>query len=143
MIDPTPAGRSTTMITSTTPTVNMYDVVIEYLRSLNVSYTLTDYGIKVTLDNAVIEMYIYNSTWMLHAIITARNDLSSDMYVKEINDIYGTTLITYDKQRIKISIKMKLSGNTVYDYAVPLIAIARAVELIGKPLNNLLPPSLW
>jgi hypothetical protein len=144
MIDPTPAGRSTTTITNVISTTDIYDTVIEYLKSMNVPYTLTDYGIKLVTDNAVVEMYINNATWTLHVIINHQNNsLSSDMYVKQKQAVWGSYLLAYEKERTKLWIKVKLTGNSVWDTFAPLLSFAVAVDLVGKQLNFLIPPSLW
>jgi hypothetical protein len=133
------------MNTAVTPiaTTDIYGKVVEYLKSINVPFVLTDYGIKVTANNVVVEMYIYNSTWVLHAIVNnAHNSLSSDMYVKQTNDACGTYLVSYDKEKTKVWVKVKLSGNQVWDNAVPFMAFAKSVELAGKSLTFLLPQSM-
>jgi hypothetical protein len=142
----TPMGT----VTSNTPTTmvmvstaELYSKVMDYLKSLNLPFMLTDYGIKLSVNNAVVEMYIYNSTWVLHAVINnERNSLSSDMYVKQTQDHCGTYMVSYEKERTKVWVKMKISGNNIWDVNLPLLAISRAVEIAGKSLTFLLPQSL-
>jgi hypothetical protein len=143
---PTPEGKSTLDAPTEmalTPTLEMFGKVIEYLKSINLPFMLTDNGIRLRVNNITAEMYIYNSTWVLHIIANnERNSLSTDMYVKQMQDCCGTYLISYEKERTKIWVKMKLSGNHIWDANVPLLAIARAVELESKTLRFLLPQSL-
>jgi len=141
MTDQTTSDAPT--ITVLTPTAEIYGKVMDYLKSINLPFILTDYGIKLMVNNAIVDMYIYNSTWVLHAVINnERNSLSSDMYVKQMQTCWGSYLLTYEKERTKLWIKVKLSGNQVWDVTVPLFAITTAVELTGKLLSFLLPQSL-
>ena len=142
----TPMGTSSNNV----PTVmnvmsitEIYRKLMDYLKSINLPFMITDYGIKMAVNNCTVEMYIYNSTWVLHAIIqNESNSLSSDMYVKNTNTRLLQTMTVYEKERTKVWVKVKLTGNDIWDINVPMLAIATAVDIAGEPLSFLLPQSL-
>jgi hypothetical protein len=142
----TPAGISTAntpTVMNLTPTAEIYDKVMDYLKSINLPFMVTNDGIKLTVNNVVVDMYVYNSAWVLRAVINdERNSLTSDMYVKQMQTHWGSYLLSYEKNKTKLWVKVKLTGNSVWDVNAPIIAIATAVELAGKSLEFLLPQSL-
>jgi hypothetical protein len=115
------------------------------MKSINVNVLFSDDTVLIQDHNLNVDLsiYVYNNMLVLRGIINEHNSLHTNMFIKQNKDALGDYIVTFEPERIKVHMRFKISGNPHYDCALPIIAVAKLVELVNsKTLLNLLPPSL-
>jgi hypothetical protein len=135
--------ESQTTVMPLTATNKLFRNLMDYLKSISANVLIDDYTITVRDYNFNLSMYVYNSMLILHGTINEPNALSTNMYVKQVRNDYMDYTVIYEPEKIKVHMRLKLSGNEIYDASLPIIAFVKLMDVVNIPtVMNLLPKSL-